>query len=289
MGTKNRITDKGYAVIELDAQSDFLGRTITSKYTVVALCTSGSVTYELNLETVKASKGMRITFPHVSMLTAISATPDFKALVLVMEDNFAIQSAVGVEAEKVSSIFGKPNRVVEDEREWQMLLTLMNGLNLYQQFPTTALSLQIAGSMFRNILLVLCDTEGSTKEKASISLSAADTNFRNFINLLSDNVRTQHEVSYYAEILNISPKYLGEICKLKSGRKAKEIISTVLVSQIKREIILGNMSMKLIAFNYGFSDQSSLGKFFRKMVGVSPLAFRRQNYTVDVKENNILV
>lgn len=281
MGTSNSISDKGYCVVELSNENDFLGRTISSKYTVLVLCTHGSVTYEMNLETIKASAGMRITFPHVSMLTPVSMTPDFRALALVMEDNFAIQSTVGVDTEKMSAIFGKPQRLVEDESEWQMLLTLMNSLNQYQHFPTTSLSLQIGGSLFRNIMLLLCDTEGRSYAHGQMTLSAADTYFRNFINLLSDNVRAQHEVSYYAELLNISPKYLGEICKLKSGRKAKEIISTVLISQIKREIIMGSMSMKTIAFNYGFSDQSSLGKFFRKMVGMSPLAFRRLNHYSD--------
>lgn len=281
MATKNRITDKGYCVVELSSDNDFMGKSISSKYTILVLCLQGSVTYEMNLETIKASAGMRITFPHVSLLTPVSMTPDFKALALVMEDNFAIQSTVGVDTEKVSAIFAKPYRMVEDKKEWDMLLTLMDGLNQYQHFPSTSLSLQIGGSIFRNIMLILCDTEGSSYSHSSMTLSAADSYFRNFINMLSDNVRTQHEVSYYADMLNISPKYLGEICKLKSGRKAKEIISTVLISQIKREIIMGNMSMKAIAFNYGFSDQSSLGKFFRKMVGMSPLAFRRLNHYAD--------
>lgn len=271
------LSEKGYCVVEVTPERNLLGRKITSSYSIIALCISGSVEYELNLETVKADAGMRITFPHVSMLTTLSMTPDFRAMVLVMDDHFAFESSVGIDTEKIRIIFNNTHRRVEDEQRRKLLRTLMEALNLYQHFPTTGLSSQIGSSLMRDIILVLGETEVSSQVREHSSYSSTDTYFRNFINLLNDSVRAQHEVAYYAEQLHISAKYLGEICKLKSGRKAKEIISSVLVAQLKREIVVSNKSMKVIAYEYGFSDQSSLGKFFRKMTGISPLAFKRQN------------
>lgn len=286
MGPKRLLEEKGYCVVELSPKSDIMGRAITSKYTIIGLCLSGSVIYELNLERVKAHAGMRLAFPHVSMLTTMEMTPDFKALVLVMDDDFALESSVGIESEKVHAIFRNALRVVEDEQEWKLLLTFMEGLLIYQAFNTSSISRQIAGSLFRDILLLLSDTEASQAHGnvPFSNYSMADTYFRNFINLVNDNVRREHEVSYYASQLNISPKYLGEICKQKSGRKAKEIISAVLLAQLKRDIILSGMSMKTLAFSFGFSDQSSLGKFFRKMTGMSPRAFKQQQFVASVED-----
>lgn len=281
MDSETSLSEKGYCVVELTPEHDIVGRKITSRYTIVALCISGSVEYEMNLETVKATAGMRITFTHVSMLTTLSMSDDFRAIVLVMDDNFAFESVVGIETEKIRVIFNNSQRVVDNPDEWQLLLSLMNALLQYQNFPTTGQSPQVGSLLFRSIVLVLSENEASASGKAVVC-SATDTYFRNFINLLNDYVRTQHEVAFYAEQLHISAKYLGEICKLKSGRKAKEIISAVLIAQLKREIVSGGKSLKVIAYDYGFSDQSSLGKFFRKMVGVSPLAFKRQNYDVEV-------
>lgn len=261
--------------MDLTSEHNLLGRSITSKYTIVALCLSGSVEYELNLEKVKASAGMRITFPHVSMMTVSSITPDFRAKVLLMADDFAFESCVGIDTDIVQVIFNNTLQVVDNEAEWQILLTIMSALEQYQEFSSTALSSKIGGALFRDIVLLLGETEGQALKK-NAAFSTSDSYFRDFINLLNDQVRTQHEVAYYADQLHISAKYLGEICKLKSGRKAKEIISAVLISQLKHEIAEGTKSMKAIAFEYGFSDQSSLGKFFRKMVGVSPLAFKHK-------------
>lgn len=38
-------------------------------------------------------------------------------------------------------------------------------------------------------------------------------------------------------------------------------------------------SMKVIAYEYNFADQSSLGKFFRKMTGESPSAYKKKKGT----------
>lgn len=271
------LEEKGYCVVPLSAQSNLIGRTITSKYTIIVLCLEGAAEYEMNLEIVKASEGMRVSFPHVSMLTTLSVSPNFKAVALVMDDSFALQATAGIDADHMGVIFGKPMYTINDKREWALLQSFMQSLEHYQVFPSSTHSKQISSSMVRSLVLALADIEMGSQPLSRHIVSSADAYFRSFINLLSDNVHTQHEVNFYANKLKISAKYLGEICKLKSGRKAKEIISTMLIAQIKREIVTGSLSMKEISDMYGFSDQSSLGKFFRKIVGVSPLAFRRQN------------
>lgn len=277
MDQNQTIAEKGYCVIDLTPERHVVGRIISAKYTIVALITSGSVEYEMNMETVRASAGMRIVFPHVSMLNTLSMSDDFKAMVLVINDSFAFESIVGIGTEKIRTVFSRSNRVVDDKQEWDMLLNLMEGLNQYQSFPVNKYSQQLSGALFRNMMILLCDTECTDANgRARFVCSVTDNYFRDFVNLLNDYVRTEHEVAFYADKLNITAKYLGEICKQKSGRKAKEIISSVLLSQLKREIMMSGKSMKVIAFDFGFSDQSSLGKFFRKMTGLSPIVFRKQ-------------
>ncbi|MBQ0121116.1 MAG: AraC family transcriptional regulator [Bacteroidales bacterium] len=277
MDQNQTIAEKGYCVIDLTPERHVVGRIISAKYTIVALITSGSVEYEMNMETVCASAGMRIVFPHVSMLNTLSMSDDFKAMVLVINDSFAFESIVGIGTEKIRTVFSRSNRVVDDKQEWDMLLNLMEGLNQYQSFPGNKYSQQLSGALFRNMMILLCDTECTDANgRARFVYSVTDNYFRDFVNLLNDYVRTEHEVAFYADKLNITAKYLGEICKQKSGRKAKEIISSVLLSQLKREIMMSGKSMKVIAFDFGFSDQSSLGKFFRKMTGLSPIVFRKQ-------------
>lgn len=271
------IASKGYCVVDLHAQ-DIINRNISTKYMFIALILEGSVEYEVNMETVKASAGMRVIYPHVTMLKTISMTKDMHALVLVMDDKFAFESTVGIETNQTQSLFNSPNYKIENQHEWEMLINLVEGLYKFQTFAQSPHSHEISASLFRNLVLVLCEVQGSSSRHDPHRgvYTIADTYFRSFVNLLNDNVKTQHEVTFYASQLKITAKYLAEICKRKSGRKAKEIISIVLIAHLKREIALSGKSMKIIAFEYGFADQSSLGKFFRKMTGVSPRDYKCQ-------------
>ena len=53
------------------------------------------------------------------------------------------------------------------------------------------------------------------------------------------------------------------------------MISIILANQIKRDILESGDSIKGLAYKYGFADQSSLGKFFRKMTGLSPIKYQQ--------------
>lgn len=277
MDNEKILKEKGFTVVEVTPEKNLVGRTVSFQYTIVGLILRGSVIYEFNLETVKASAGMRLTFPHITMLSTLDMSPDFKGVFLVMTDRFALEALVGVETEKVQYIFQHTIRQITNKSELDLQFHLLRAIDMYQTFPVSSSTEQIAGSLFRDIILLLADSEvNSTPDSPLISVyTMADNYFRNFIGLVNKHVATEHEVAYYARLLNISSKYLGEVCKQKSGRKAKEIISAVLVGHLKREIAMSDKSLKVLAYEFGFSDQSSLGKFFRKMTGMSPRMFKR--------------
>ena len=282
MSSKEILEQKGYCVLDI-VDKDILNRLISTKYTIVALILEGTVEFEINMETIVATAGTRITFPHVSMLKTLSMSDSFHAVVLVVDDKFAFEATVGIESSLIQSLFNTPVVKVNNPQEWDMLINLVDGLNKFQHFQTHSHSLEISGALFRNLILIMCEFQETTspRKRYGTTYSVSDTYFRSFINMLNDHIKTEHEVAYYASELKITSKYLGEICKCKSGRKAKEIISAVLIAQLKREIALSGKSLKVIAFEYGFADQSSLGKFFRKMTGVSPRLFKSQGLGQD--------
>ena len=271
------LKDNGFCIVEVDASMPRSSQEL-SKYTIISMCLQGEAEYELNMEHLKVGAGMRLTFFHVAMLKVTSMTPDFKAIVLAMDDNFAIDPAIGIDPTVLQLLFGSPVGVINDPMEWKLLLNFMQGLQDYQQLPGRSHSIEICGALYRCILLLCSEVEARNAKVSPISggQTVADLYFRRFIHLVTDknNIKKEHEVMFYAKALCISPKHLSEICKQKSGYKAKEIISRVLISQLKRELIMSGNSVKMIAYEYGFADQSSLGKFFRKMTGISPLSYK---------------
>lgn len=100
--------------------------------------------------------------------------------------------------------------------------------------------------------------------------------FDSFVDLLHHNCNTQREVTFYADKLCISTKYLTDICHKVAGVSAKKIIDNFAILQIK--ILLHNpqLTMQDIAHQMDFPDQSYLGRYFKRFEGISPSSFRKQ-------------
>ena len=100
--------------------------------------------------------------------------------------------------------------------------------------------------------------------------------FDSFVDLLHHNCNTQREVTFYADKLCISTKYLTDICHKVAGVSAKKIIDNFAILQIK--ILLHNpqLTMQDIAHKMDFPDQSYLGRYFKRFEGISPSSFRKQ-------------
>lgn len=98
--------------------------------------------------------------------------------------------------------------------------------------------------------------------------------FTRFMQLLEDEYHKGHEVNYYADRMNITRKYLGIIVKNKTGLTPKQIIDEYIILHLKLKMRTSQNSLKQIADEYHFSDQSALTRYFRTHVGISPQQYR---------------
>jgi len=86
----------------------------------------------------------------------------------------------------------------------------------------------------------------------------------------------KRSVSYYAERLYITPKYMSTTVKKISGKTALEWINEYVIEDIKRQLAFSSKSIKEIADYLMFPSISFFGKYVKKHLGVSPKEFRRQ-------------
>lgn len=83
-------------------------------------------------------------------------------------------------------------------------------------------------------------------------------------------------VNYMAEKLNVSPGYLSSMLKLESGKTALEHIHIYLISEAKNRLMGDNQNISEIAYALGFENLSYFSRLFKKEVGLSPNAFKKQ-------------
>ncbi|MBR5820217.1 MAG: helix-turn-helix domain-containing protein [Alistipes sp.] len=100
--------------------------------------------------------------------------------------------------------------------------------------------------------------------------------FTRFIKLIGTHYGEEREVSYYAEQLCISTRYLSTIVRNVTGNTAKGLIDHMVIVEIKNLLQTTDLSVQEIAYRLHFPDQSYLGRFFRKHTGQSPTHFRQK-------------
>lgn len=278
MNFEQQIEKHGYCIVDIDASVSNEKERISTQYNVVLMCHSGKAMIESNTQEITISKGDCVSLINVLSMHPISMSEDFTARIMVVERDFSIDATMGIPTEYIEQVFMKPVTKIETTIDWQLLKNCFENLYLLQQQPLSLKHYEVAATLFRTIIIILAHIEVKRNGKPLVAhYSQADVYFRQFIDLVYEHVDKEHEVIFYASKLNISPKYLSAISKQKSGRNAKDVISTFLVAHIKRDIIISGKSIKTIAYDFGFSDQSSLAKFFNKMTGQSPTAFKEQN------------
>jgi AraC-like DNA-binding protein len=81
-------------------------------------------------------------------------------------------------------------------------------------------------------------------------------------------------VSYYAERLYITPKYLSTVCTRVSGKSPMRWITDNVMEQCYTLLKTTNMSIKEISNQMGFPNPSFFGQYFRDEAGMTPLEYR---------------
>ncbi len=91
-----------------------------------------------------------------------------------------------------------------------------------------------------------------------------------FLELVEHGFMHNRKVSSYAERLNISVTKLNAQIKEKFGKTPLQIIHEMLVIEIKRLIIIEQLSHKEISHYLHFDSQSSYNRFVNKHIGCNP-------------------
>ena len=97
-----------------------------------------------------------------------------------------------------------------------------------------------------------------------------------FLHLLYRHFRTERQIRFYADKLNVSTPYLSRMIKDISGTTVNDHIASLLYKEICNLLHQTDMSMGEISTYLNFSDQSAMTNFFKIRAGMTPLAYRNQ-------------
>lgn len=98
-----------------------------------------------------------------------------------------------------------------------------------------------------------------------------------FYELFCDNESFRHrDTKYFADRLNITVRYLFQICKDETDKSPKDLINETIISEISHLILNKDISFQQISLDFNFPDQTSFTQFFKRNTGMTPSEFRKK-------------
>lgn len=125
-----------------------------------------------------------------------------------------------------------------------------------------------------NTFFVYCDGQCNIKSVLSNNNSKNNTVYR-FKTLVNKHVSKYHEVSDYARLLNITPKYLNECVKEVLLVSSKSIITEQILMRSRHALKFSNKTIKEISYELGFSSPDYFSYFFKTHTGTTPSTLRK--------------
>lgn len=137
------------------------------------------------------------------------------------------------------------------------------------------MKLMARGAMMEILNFLDREIPAEEMEVARLAVNTGDYTFHQFTKLLRENPH-QREVQWYAEQIGITPKYLSEICKERSGKSASEWIADITIAELKHMLRDTNMPIHKVAQELDFPNASFFCQYTKKHTGLTPNQFRKQ-------------
>jgi AraC family transcriptional activator of pobA len=99
--------------------------------------------------------------------------------------------------------------------------------------------------------------------------------FRQYRLAVERNYRQQHDVEFYAGLLNTQPRTLTGTSRLFAGKTAGELIRDRILLEAKRGLYNEALTIKELCFSLGFEDPAYFSRFFKKYTGQTPQEYKQ--------------
>lgn len=209
----------------------------------------------------------------------LSASPDIQAYFLLLTDEYLLElfkNRPPLPLSYAMDIMQNPVYMIENSFIVSIIKCLddieQTMANPLHHFQDSMLKCKISVLLLQMSEILLYKTQ--KEKRKSRESDRKRTLFAQFMKLLSEYVKEEHTVNFYASRLNVTPQYLRRVVKVCSGKNAYTWICEELVREIVNLLINTDKTMQAIADELHFSDQAVLTKFFRRIKGVSPLQYR---------------
>ena len=243
---------------------------------VVALCLKGKAQYTIDTQEQLVRKNDVLIISERHVMDNFMASPDLEGLAIILSARFFRDVIQNVSDISSLFLFSKNHPVINfTQKEADVFISYFNLIKQKMTDTDNLFRRDVVRSLMLAMFYDLSNVIYRTRQSSDNRQTRADIIFTKFIHLVEGNYKRERRVGWYAEQLCITPKYLSETVKQVSRLTPNEWIDNYVILEIRVLLKNSTRSIKEIAMEMNFPNQSFLGKFFKERVGMSPSEYRK--------------
>ncbi|MDO4930608.1 MAG: helix-turn-helix domain-containing protein [Bacteroidales bacterium] len=244
-------------------------------YLAHALCLGGSCSFLFNGRQFTLSQGDVMIVRKGKLMARVTPSPDFRVKVIYVTTGFIKLSTPQSNYGTKGSLALFLNPVMHLTPEQQTVCRRdFDVLELRLATPTHRFYEEVMINAVQTMILDFFDFHSQLYDEQDISTQTATVMNRFLAMLENGDYRRHREVSYYADKLCVTAKYLSEVSNKVSGYPANYWINSYTSLDISRMLRDKSLTFVQISDIFGFSSPAYFSRYVKNYLGASPTDFR---------------
>ena len=259
-------------------QGRSINRTVQVSMALFFICLTGELKFDINHKPVTAVAGQTVFVLPGSFFRYVSQTPGAKVAFMAIDHEFVDYSKdvklgleLGEQLNRFPVLSVPPFEIEEFLSMYKIMKRKLYDPNyLFKEEVARAFLTTLECNIFNDFL----HYKQSDREQRSVSRK--DEIFRQFVSEVELHFKQERSVSFYADKLFVTPKYLSTVIHEVSGRYATDFITAFVINECKALLHSEHISIKEVCNEMNFPNQSFFAKYFKQHTGMTPKEYKQK-------------
>lgn len=235
----------------------------------------GEAVFKIDMYKYHVKAPAAITIMAGQTCELISYSEDLQGRAISVSSSFTDSLFVGVERGYIHRLYSSmiSNPLTNLDKDHNVFSQYYQLLKNIVQSPISEFKIDAA----RHLTLAMFYGYAHMKHDLMSNMKGSnrqDDIYAAFLDAVGNNYKKERELGFYANQLCITAKHLSYVVKEVSGRTALDIIEDYVITEVKALLLSTNMTIQQISDYLNFPSQSVFGKYFKRLIGISPKAYR---------------
>lgn len=246
-----------------------------SNYLAHAICLRGHCSFRFNDNDFELKEGDLMIVRKSNLVERISPSDDFEVKVLYVtssfielctpQTNYGMKGQLSLFLNPVMNLDAGQRFVCERDFRWIEHRLNQTSHAFYRELLINAV---------QSAILDFFDFHSAINRESAVSTQNAQLMSRFLDMLEKGDYRHNREVSYYADALCVTPKYLSEVSKKVSGYAANYWINRYTSLEIARLLRDKSLTFVQISDMLRFSSPAYFSRYVQRTLGLNPTQYR---------------